>query len=73
MLRMNSRLTAVILSLIASAVIALAFTAAVSFLLVKVGIAGFSHIVAVMIVMPLSFAVAAWFFARKIVIDQAER
>lgn len=73
MVCMNSRLTAVILSLIASAVIALAVTAGISFVLMKVGIAGFSHMVAVMIVMPLSFAIAAWLFARKFVTGAAER
>jgi hypothetical protein len=71
--RMNSRLTAVILSLIASAVIALAFTAGVSFLLIKLGIAGFGHMVALMIVMPLSFAIAAWLFARKFVLGETDR
>jgi hypothetical protein len=70
---MKSRLTTVILCLIASAVIALAVTAGISFLLIKVGIAGFSHMIAVMIVMPLSFAVVAWFFARKFVVGEAER
>lgn len=67
---MNSRILAVILSLIASAAIAFGVTAAISFLLVKAGIAGFAHMIAVMIVMPLSFAVAAWFFARKFVMAE---
>jgi hypothetical protein len=73
MVRMNSRILVVILSLIASAVIAFAVTAGVSFLLIKAGIAGFSHMIAVMIVMPLSFAVAAWIFAKKFVMGTAER
>jgi hypothetical protein len=72
MVRMN-RIIAVILSLIAAAAIAFAVTAGVSFLLVKIGIAGFSHMIALMLVMPLSFAVAAWLFARKFVIEQAQR
>ena len=72
MVHMN-RITAVILSLIAAAVIAFAVTAGVSFLLVKIGIAGFAHMIAVMVVMPLSFALAAWLFARKFVMEQAQR
>jgi hypothetical protein len=73
MVHMNSRLAVVILSLIASAGISLAITAVISFLLVKAGIGGFSHMVAVMIVMPLSFALAAWLFARKFVMTESER
>ena len=68
-----NRIAAVIFSLIAAAVIAFAVTAGVSFLLVKIGIAGFSHMIAVMIVMPLSFALAAWLFARKFVMEQSQR
>jgi hypothetical protein len=72
MVRMN-RIVAVILSLIAAALIAFAVTAGLSFLLVKIGIAGFGHMIAVMLVMPLSFALVAWFFARKFVMTKSER
>ena len=70
MVFMSSRITAVALSLVASAAIALAVTALISFLLVKVGIAGFGHMIAVMVIMPLAFAAAAWILARKFVMDQ---
>jgi hypothetical protein len=72
MVRMNSRITAVILSLVASAVIAFFVTVLVSFLLAKAGIVGIIYMLSMMVVMPVTFALAAWFFARRFVMTQSE-
>jgi hypothetical protein len=60
---------AVIATLVASAILALVATWLISMLLLKLGISGFGHMVALMIAMPIAFAAIALLVARKLLVS----
>ncbi len=68
-MRKQANLWAVIATLVASALFALLITWLVSIVLVNLGIAGFLHMIALMLVMPIAFAVIALLLARKVLLD----
>ncbi len=64
----QARLTAVVVTLVASAIAAVAATWLVSMLMIDLGITGMTHAIALMLVMPLSFGVVALLIARKLLL-----
>jgi hypothetical protein len=68
-MKKQTNVWAVISMLLVSAAIALFVTWLISVVLVKVGITGLLHMVALMIVMPITFAISALMLARKVLLN----
>lgn len=65
-MKKRANIWALIIVLVVSAILALLTTWLISMLLLRFGISGFGHMVALMIAMPIAFAVIALVFARKL-------
>lgn len=64
----QTKFVAVVLTLVGAAVAAVVLTWIGAYLLLGIGVRGLPHMVALMVIMPLSFGIIALFIARRVLL-----